>query len=205
MATLEAAIRDSSKKSVTHELRKEGKIPSVIYGKTVGNETVSVSAGEINKLFRSEGRNAVITLDVEGKKSYTVMAHELQYDHLKGSIQHIDFLEINLNETLDAVVPVELTHTEALKDSDAVLNHQLAELNVRALPNDLPSSIEIDVSKLAVGDSIRISDIAPESGYQILGDADDVIVSLSYGDSSSETETAAPEEAAPATDETPAE
>lgn len=182
MATLNATIRDEFKKSYAKKLRNEGKIPSVVYGKTVGNESVAVDAGAVSKLFRSEGRNAIINLDIEGKKKYTVMAHELQFDSIKGTVRHIDFLEINMNEEIDAVVPVVLQGAEAVEAGDVVLNHQLSELTVRALPNDLPSTIEVDVSKLAVGDAIRVSDLASgTSKYTILGDPEEVIVTLSYG------------------------
>lgn len=182
MATLNATIRGEFKKSYAKKLRNEGKIPSVVYGKTVGNESVAVDAGAVSKLFRSEGRNAIINLDIEGKKKYTVMAHELQFDSIKGTVRHIDFLEINMNEEIDAVVPVVLQGAEAVEAGDVVLNHQLSELTVRALPNDLPSTIEVDVSKLAVGDAIRVSDLASgTSKYTILGDPEEVIVTLSYG------------------------
>ncbi|WP_332238353.1 50S ribosomal protein L25 [Sporolactobacillus sp. KGMB 08714] len=188
MATLNAVVRDDSKKSIAKTLRKEGKIPSVVYGQTVGNESITVNAGEVDKLFHNEGRNAIITLNIDNKKKYTVMAHELQFNNLKGTIQHIDFLEINVNEELDAVVPVVLQGTEKVEELRAVVNHQLSELTVRALPKDLPSSIEIDVSELAVGESIRISDIKTENGYTILGDPEEVIVSVSYGGKNEEAE-----------------
>ncbi|BBN97358.1 50S ribosomal protein L25 [Sporolactobacillus terrae] len=191
MATLNAAIRNNYKKSYTKQLRKEGKVPSVVYGKTVGNEGLAVDAQAIDKLFRDEGRNAIINLAIEGKKKYTVMAHDLQFDPLKGNVRHIDFLEINMNEEIDAVVPVILKGVEQVESGDAVLNNQLSELTVRALPNKLPSAIEVDVTKLSVGDSIRISDLASTAkDYTILGDAEDAIVSLSYGSQ----EAAAPEE-----------
>ncbi|RYL88184.1 50S ribosomal protein L25 [Sporolactobacillus sp. THM7-4] len=206
MADLKAATRDDSKKSVTKKLRREGKIPSVIYGKTVGNESVSVNAGEVTKLFHNEGRNAVISLDVDGRKKYTVMAHEIQYNHLKGKIQHIDFLEINVNEEIDAVVPVVLQGSEKVEAEGNVVNHQLSELTIRALPNALPSNIEIDVSGLSVGDNIRISDLATNANYKILGDPGDVVVSVSHGGKdSAETEETPADEEAPATGENAAE
>ncbi|GAY77647.1 LSU ribosomal protein L25p [Sporolactobacillus inulinus] len=175
---------------IRKKLRKEGKVPSVVYGKTVGNEGLAVDAQAVDKLFRSEGRNAIINLAIEGKKKYTVMAHDLQFDLLKGNVRHIDFLEINMNEEIDAVVPVILKGAEQVETGDTVLNNQLSELTVRALPNNLPSAIEVDVTKLSIGDSIRISDLAAAAkDYTILGDAEDAIVSLSYGSQ----ETAAPE------------
>lgn len=205
MATLNAAIRDNLKKSAAKLLRKEGKIPSVVYGKTVGNESIAVSAGEVSKLFRSEGRNAIITLNIDDKKEYTVMAHELQFNNLKGTIQHIDFLEINMNEAIDAVVPVVLKGSETVEAGGAVVNHQLSELTVHALPKDLPGSIEIDVSKLAVGENIRVSDIASNADYKIIGDPEDVVVSVSYGGKDEVTEEAPAAESAPETAEQPAE
>ncbi|GGL64132.1 50S ribosomal protein L25 [Sporolactobacillus putidus] len=205
MATLNAVIRDHFKKSVAKTLRKEGQIPSVVYGKTVGNESIAVSAGEVDKLFRSEGRNAIITLNIGDKKKYTVMAHDLQFNNLKGTIQHIDFLEINMNEEIDAVVPVVLQGTEEVEGSGAVVNHQLNELTVRALPKDLPSSIEVDVSKLAVGENIRINDIDAKNGYTIIGDPEEVIVSVSYGGKNEEAEEPSAAEGAQASEEQPAE
>lgn len=207
MATLNAAIRDDSKKSIAKQLRREGKIPSVVYGKTTESESISVNAGEVSKLFRDEGRNAVITLNIADGKKYTVMAHDLQYNSLKGTIQHIDFLAINVNETIDAVVPVVLKGAEVVEVGDVVVNHQLSELTVRALPKDLPSAIEVDVSKMTVGDNVRISDIAPESGYKILGEPEDVVVSISYSGKNTEETEAAPATAAEtsSTEKTPAE
>lgn len=205
MATLNAAIRDDSKKSIAKKLRREGQIPSVVYGKTAANESIAVNAGEINKMFRDEGRNAIITLNIDDKKKYTVMAHELQFNNLKGTIQHIDFLQINMNEAIDAVVPVVLKGAEIVEVGEVVVNNQLSELTVNALPANLPNSIEIDVSKLTVGDSIRISDIAPEADYKILGDPEEVVVSVSYSGKSAEEEPAASEEEAAAKTDKPAE
>ncbi|RYL89825.1 50S ribosomal protein L25 [Sporolactobacillus sp. Y61] len=204
MATLDAAIRDDSKKSITKALRREGKIPSVVYGKTIDNESISVNASALNKLLRKEGRNAIITLNIADQKPCTVMAHELQFNYLKGSIQHVDFLEINVNETIEAVVPVVLKGTEAVEVGEVVVNHQITELPVRALPNDLPGAIEVDVSGLSVGDSIRISDIKPAGNYTIVGGPEKVVVSVSYsGKNANEEAEETPEEAAP--EENPAE
>ncbi|MFT8872655.1 MAG: 50S ribosomal protein L25 [Sporolactobacillus sp.] len=181
MARLAAVLRDSSKKSVIHSLRNAGKIPSVVYGKTVSSEPIAVDAAEVTKLLSQEGRNAVIALDVEGKKRYTVMVHDLQLDPIKGTIRHADFLAVNLNETLDAVVPVELVNREVVESGEVVLNHQTAELTVRALPNNLPATITVDVSGLKAGESIRVSDITPDGDYEIVSDPEETIVSLTYG------------------------
>ncbi|MCL1632465.1 50S ribosomal protein L25 [Sporolactobacillus sp. CPB3-1] len=197
MATINATIRREFKKSYAKQLRKEGKIPSVVYGKTVGNQSVAVEASAVNKLLNSEGRNAIINLDIEGEKKYTVMAHELQYDPIKGTVRHIDFLEINLNEDIDAVVPVVLKNAEQVETGDVVLNHQISELTVRALPNNLPSAIEVDVASLKVGEAIRVSDLATNNTeYKILGEPEDVIVTLSYGAKEAETTEEAADNAA---------
>jgi ribosomal protein L25, Ctc-form len=204
LATLNAAIRDDSKKSIARQLRLKGEIPAVVYGKSVEkNESITVNAAEVGKAFRKEGRNAIITLNLSDDKKYTVMAHELQYNNLKGTIQHIDFLAININEAIDAVVPVELKGTEAVEIGEVVVNNQLSELTIRALPKNLPASIEFDVSGLHVGDSVRISDIKPTGDYKILGDPEDVVVSVSYSSKVAEAAPAAAEtDAAAAAPET---
>ncbi|WP_010632673.1 50S ribosomal protein L25 [Sporolactobacillus vineae] len=209
MATLNAAIRDDSKKSIAKQLRREGQIPAVVYGKGVEeNESIAVNAGEVSKAFRKEGRNAIITLNLSDDKKYTVMAHELQFNNLKGTIQHIDFLAINVNEAIDAVVPVELKGTETVEVGEVVVNNQLSELTVRSLPKNLPAAIELDVSGLHVGDSIRISEIKPAGDYTILGEPEDVVVSVSYSSKVADTtpETEATNQAEPAApEEKPAE
>lgn len=210
LATLNAAIRDDSKKSIAKQLRLKGQIPAVVYGKGVEeNESIAVNAGEVSKAFRKEGRNAIISLNLSDDKKYTVMAHELQFNPLKGTIQHIDFLAIDVNEAIDAVVPVELKGTEKVEIGEVVVNNQLSELTVHALPKNLPTSIAIDVSGLHVGDSIRISDVKPAGDYTLLGDPEDVVVSVSYGSKVADTATAAPAadtaEPAAAPEEKPAE
>lgn len=202
MAVIHAAIRNNLKKSATKTLRAEGRIPSVVYGKKIGNEPISVESREIGRLFRREGRNALITLDINDKQKCTVMAHEVQFNHLKGSIQHIDFLEVDVNQEMEAVVPVTVKGIEQAEQGGAVVNHQLSELAVRALPNAIPNAIEVDVSGLSVGDNIRIGDIPAGEGYTLVGNPEEVVVSVSYADRSSDTET---EEEAPAEEETPAE
>jgi large subunit ribosomal protein L25 len=209
LATLNAAIRDDSKKSIAKHLRLGGQIPAVVYGKGVEkNESIAVNAGEVSRAFRKEGRNAIITLNLSNDKKYTVMAHELQFNNLKGTIQHIDFLAINVNEAIDAVVPVELKGIEKVEIGEVVVNKQLSELTVRSLPKNLPSAIELDVSGLHVGDSMRISDIKPAGDYTVLGEPEDVVASVSYSSkvagTTAETEAAGQAEAA-APEEKPAE
>ncbi|TCP22545.1 LSU ribosomal protein L25P [Scopulibacillus darangshiensis] len=178
MVQLNAKNRQHLRKSMTKKLRNEGRIPAVVYGKNVGNQNVSVEEGEMIRLFRSDGRNAVIQMKVENNKPYSVMAHDIQFDRLKDEIVHIDFLEIDMKTEIDAVVPVVLTGESAGEKEGGVVQHQFNELNVRSLPANIPSNIEVDVSALNIGDSLKVRDLKANADYEILDDEDEVIVSV---------------------------
>lgn len=179
LAELKTINREHTKKSMIKKLRSEGKIPAVVYGKNVGNESISVEEGDVMRLFKADGRNAVMQMKLGNNKGFSVMAHDIQFDRLKGDIIHIDFLEIDMKSELDAVVPVVLTGESAGEKEGGVVQHTLNEVNVRALPANIPSTIEVDVSALNVGDSLKIGDIKSAGGdYTVLDDEDDVVVSV---------------------------
>jgi large subunit ribosomal protein L25 len=174
---LTAQERDTSKASITRSLRKSGKIPAVFYGKTATNQPVSVDEREMVRIFHEVGRNGVIQLQVNDK-TYSVMTHDIQYDSLKREFIHLDFLEVDMASKMDVAVPIHFVGEALGAKHGAIVQHHLNELNIRALPNDIPSSIEMDVSELDVGDVLKVKDIKHGSTQEILNDDDDVVVSI---------------------------
>lgn len=179
---LKATLRDATKKSVRKQLRKEGKVPAIVYGKTVGNQAVAVDKGDLIRVFNQAGKNEVIQLDIEGESKPSVMAHAFQTDPIKHQMIHIDFKEINMNEKVDVTVPLHILGEEAIEKKDGVVQQNVNELNVRALPGDIPSFIELDVAELQVGDSLHVSDLKSGLGntYEVLNHDEDVLVTINH-------------------------
>jgi large subunit ribosomal protein L25 len=179
---LKALLRDATKKSVRKQLRKQGKIPAIVYGKTVGNLTIAVDKGDLIRVFNNAGKNEVIQLDIEGKNKTSVMAHAFQVDPINRQMIHIDFKEINMNETVDVSVPIHILGEEAIEKRDGVVQQNVNELQIRALPGDIPSFIELDVTELQIGDSLRVSDLKSGLGntYEVLNHDDEVLVTINH-------------------------
>ncbi|SEB20072.1 large subunit ribosomal protein L25 [Thalassobacillus cyri] len=175
---LKANQRTDLKQSTSRELRQEGNVPAVVYGKDKEPITVSVNSIELLKTVRDEGRNAIISLDVEGNKTVDVMLHEYQVDPLKDELIHADFYIVDMEQEMDVEVPVRLDGESVGSKEGGVLQQPLYHLQVRAKPNNIPEEITVDVSELEVGDSIMVSDLKQGRNYEILDDENQTIVSV---------------------------
>ncbi|ELK48347.1 50S ribosomal protein L25/general stress protein Ctc [Halobacillus sp. ACCC02827] len=176
--TLKANQRKDLKQSATRELRLNGNVPSVVYGKEKEPITVAVNSIELLKTVRDEGKNAIISLDIDGKDKVDVMLHEYQVDPLKDQLIHADFYIVNMSEEMDVEVPVRLEGEAAGAREGGVVQQPLYELAVRAKPADIPEEIVVDVSELNIGDSVMVSDLKESRGYEITEDDNTTIVSV---------------------------
>ncbi|MFG6121011.1 MULTISPECIES: 50S ribosomal protein L25/general stress protein Ctc [Thalassobacillus] len=175
---LKANQRKDTKQSTNRGLREEGNVPAVVYGKEKDPITVSVNSIELLKTVRDEGRNAIISLDVEGGKTVDVMLHEYQIDPLKDELIHADFYIVDMAQEMDVEVPVRLDGEAIGSKEGGVLQQPLYHLQVRAKPNNIPEEITVDVSELNVGDSLMVSDLKQGRNYEILDDENQTIVSV---------------------------
>ena len=173
---LDVKVRDNFKRSTTRRLREEGNVPGVFYG---NGESKPLYLDRVNfiKSIRDNGINAVINLKIDNKK-HSAMVQELQIDHLKDLLIHVDFREINLNEETDADVPVHLVGEAAGAKEGGVLQHFLHDITVRALPADIPSEIEVNIEELNISDAFTVADIIENTSYNIMNDPEEVVVSL---------------------------
>ncbi|WP_406945252.1 50S ribosomal protein L25/general stress protein Ctc [Halobacillus sp. SY10] len=176
--TLKANQRQNLKQSVTRELRLEGNIPSVVYGKDKEPITVAVNSIELLKTVRDEGKNAIISLDIDGKDTVDVMLHEYQVDPLKDELIHADFYVVNMSEEMDVEVPVHLEGEATGSKEGGVVQQPLYDLAVRAKPRDIPEEIVVDISELNIGDSIMVGDLKESRNYEITEDENTTIVSV---------------------------
>ncbi|WP_431802054.1 50S ribosomal protein L25/general stress protein Ctc [Halobacillus andaensis] len=176
--TLKANQRKELKQSVTRELRNGGNVPGVVYGKDKEPVNVSVNSLELLKTVRDEGKNAIISLDIDEGSTVNVMLHEYQIDPLKDELIHADFYIVNMSEEMDVEVPVHLDGEAAGAKEGGVVQQPLYDLSIRAKPGDIPDEILVDISELNIGDSIMVSDLKASRKYEITEDENTTIVSV---------------------------
>jgi large subunit ribosomal protein L25 len=176
-------------------LRREGLVPGVLYGGT-GEPTHFAVDGRIlrNTLARS---GAILQVSVDGDADTPVLVKDVQRHPVRGEAVHVDFLRVNMNETIHTTVVVDLVHSESAPGivQGGVLSQETREVNIEALPGDIPETLEHDVSAMEIGDTLTLSAIALPEGVVLLDDVEMVIASvmpptLEPVDDEIETETA---------------
>lgn len=176
---VDALPRSDRGKNEVRRLRRAGQLPAVVYGGSAEPVALSVDPRVVHKILHSEqGQNAVFTLQIKGQGKTSAMIRDWQAEPLKGSLLHVDFLRIAMDELLRVKVPVE-TRGEAVgvKQQGGILEFVQREVEVECLPVDIPDSFEIDVAELAIGHSFRVGDLRVDNRkLRILTEADRVIV-----------------------------
>lgn len=159
------------------KLRREGKLPGNVYGEDFASQSVSVDRIEFVKVYRHAKETGVITLQLAGK-DIPVLIQNTQKHPLSGNILHVDFRKVNLKKKIEASVPFTFVgESEAATKKGGDLITQTTHVTVEALPDDLPESIEIDLSKLVeVGDEIKVGDLPKVATYEITDEPEKVIV-----------------------------
>lgn len=175
--TLQATERELGKDSFLTQNRNEGNIPAIIYGKDIENKPVYVCEADFVKMIRDVGKNGVFSLDVNGKK-INVMLSEYQLDPVKKNIVHLDFLAVDMTQEVQSVVRIDLIGEAAGVKDGGVMQQPLKEVKVTATPLEMPQVIEVDVTNLQVGETIRIGDIKGNRSYEINHEDEETIVSI---------------------------
>ncbi|MCK9187478.1 MAG: 50S ribosomal protein L25 [Candidatus Colwellbacteria bacterium] len=178
MPNLNAEIRELSAKPAV--LRESGFIPAEIYGKEAKNIHISLPIKEFLKVFKEAGENTIINLKA-GDNTHSVLVHDYQVDPVTRDFLSVDFLEVKMDEKITAPIPLSfIGESPAVEEQDAVLIKSMDEIEVEALPANLPHEIEIDISVLKELDqSIYVRDISVSGDYEIVTDADNVIATAS--------------------------
>jgi large subunit ribosomal protein L25 len=161
-------------------LRKAGKIPAVFYGPKEESTSISVDEKEFIRVFKSAGESSIITLEGVGE-SKDALIHDVSRDPVSGEIQHIDFYIIEKGKKITVDVPLLFTgEAPAVKNLGGTLIKVMHEVEVEAMPKELPHEIIVDVSSLETFDSqITINDIRVPAGVTILDSGDEVVAAIS--------------------------
>ncbi len=196
---LPAKLREKKGKEYAKKLRKKGWVPAIMYGKGEVNTPLEVEAHAFETFFRkSHGENVIVTLKIEGKKDAKVIVKDVQRDPVFGKLQHIDFQIIHEGEKIVATVPIILKGTPKGVKEGGVLEQNLKEVQVKAVPANLPPHIEFNVESLDIGDMIKVGDIKLE-GVEIFEDPEEIICMVHHG--RKEEEIAPQEEAGEASEQ----
>ncbi|MBY7141608.1 50S ribosomal protein L25/general stress protein Ctc [Virgibacillus sp. NKC19-3] len=199
MARLQAKKRDDLTKSATKEIRNNDRVPAVVYGKGKDPKSISVNSIELVKTVRDEGRNTIISLDIENDndKAVDVMLHDYQMDPLKDDLLHADFYIVNMEQEMDVEVALRLEGEAQGSKDGGVLQQPLYELQVRAKPRDIPEEITVNIESMGVGDSITIADLPKAAKYEFLEDEDTTIATILTPDTLDDIEESSDENAEP--------
>jgi large subunit ribosomal protein L25 len=200
--TLAAQAGRPTGSGACNRLRAAGRIPAVVYGHGMDPLAISVEGRDLRSALTTEsGLNALLSLDVDGT-SHLTLAREIQRHPVRHSVTHVDFQIVRRDEIVSAEVPVTLTgEAQQVAMNQGVIEQPLISLTVQAVPDRIPNSIEVDISALAIGDTIRVADLPLPDGVTTDVDGDEAVV-IAQG-SALAAQLAADEELAPAPDEAP--
>ena len=178
---MEKVVIEASKREVigkqVRALRREGKLPGVIYGHNFTSQAISMDLREASRSLSSVSSSAIVTIMLDGTE-HSVLVREKQRDFIRGTLKHVDFQVVSLTEKLRTKVGINLVGVSpAVKDYNGIVVTNLDELEVESLPQYLPEQIVIDISKLVhIGDGILVSDVVLDPNVQILDHPDEMIV-----------------------------
>jgi large subunit ribosomal protein L25 len=177
--SIQSEIRSGVGKGVARQLRREGRIPAVLY-RAGTSVPISLNPKEISKCLRAaSGKNTLITLQMEAGDPRVAILREFQRDPLTGSILHADLFEISMDAPIEVKVPVFIVGSVPMGVKDGgLLQHYARELIVRCLPALIPDRIEIDASTLGIRQSIHAKEISLEAGVAMVTDGDRVVVTV---------------------------
>jgi len=180
-ATLNATTRTDFGTRISRRLRREGKVPGVVYSD--GNEAISfqVESREA-RVILAEG-HALFDLQIEGSDAVPVVIKEQQHHPVRGDLQHLDLQQVDLNQAIQAEVAVELTGDDVSPGvkQGGVLEHVTREVTVEALPTAIPDSITLDVSEMEINDTLTLEDLTAPEGVALIAEdpAEVTLVTLS--------------------------
>ena len=172
-----AEVRSSYGKNAARQLRMRGRIPAVLYGQQEAALSLTVDPKDLLTILHSAaGHNTILSLDVKDQGKSSVILKEWQFDPIKETLLHADFLRIAMDTTLQVSVPVlPVGVAKGVKDQGGIFEFVLRQLEVECLPADIPEHITADISELEIGSNLRVADLRVDSKLKVLSDLDLVV------------------------------
>jgi large subunit ribosomal protein L25 len=172
---LSISSREVSNSRSTRRLRRQGQVPGVLYGGDDDAMPFAVDERELRHALAARG--AVVELELGGEATPAVLK-DAQRHPVRGHTMHVDFLRVNLNVAIHSVVALELVGGDDAPGTieGGVLEHVTREVNIEALPNDIPERLQVDVSSMQINDTLTLSAVTAPDGVTILDDLDETVV-----------------------------
>ena len=176
---LEAQPRTPGTKNDARRVRKQGKVPAVVYGAGKDAMPISVDPRQVSRILHSAtGHNTVFDLALDGERAKAMIV-DWQYEPIKGSLLHIDVKRIAMDQKLKVNVPIELVGEPAgVKQQGGILEQIAREVELECLPGDIPNAIELSVSELVFGMVLRVSDLPKNEKVKFLSDPDQPVAHI---------------------------
>jgi len=181
MVEMENVVLNATQRTVTgkkvKQLRRQGKLPAVMYGSDYKAIPVTLDLRETTRSLQSLTQSTIVTIDLDGEQN-SALVQEKQVDFIRGTILHIDFRIVSMTEKIRTSVPVQLEgEAPAVKDFSGIVVTNLNEIQVECLPSDLPEQFVLDISNLSeIGSSILVKDVVSSDKIQVFADPDTVVV-----------------------------
>ncbi len=190
---LQAALREESGKGPAHRLRAQGRVPAVVYSHGKQGVCLSLAYGDLASIIHHTG---LVSIKVDKKrKPITAIIKDYQWDVLRGHLMHVDFQEVLADEVITVAVPLHQHGTPAGESHGGIIDQQLHELEIRCPANQMPESIEVDISGLDLEAAITAGDIPLPDSVELVSEAEEVVFSMYLPREAEEAE--AEEEALP--------
>jgi large subunit ribosomal protein L25 len=175
---LEVRKRERRGSADARRLRKQGLIPGVLYGRGNPAQAIYVPERELRRVLTGPGGlHAILDVVLDGDgKAHASILKDYQQDPLRGHISHVDFHEVRLDRPIHASVTVQLVGEPVGAKEGGVLSQVQREINVEALPMEIPEHLELDVSGMAIGDTLRVADLPAREGVTYLDDPEETVL-----------------------------
>jgi large subunit ribosomal protein L25 len=181
--TLEVTRREVTGKEVAKKLRRDGKVPAVVYGGHRDPVAIAVDRKAVSELIQKSehGIRSIFLLKMaDSDQQRHAMIKELTIDPISRKMKHIDFVRVVMDEVVRVTIPVHVTGTAIGVKEGGLLDFQVRDLHVECLPNAIPDSIDVDVTALAHHDYLRIKDLTLPEGVKVLDDPERVVVGVTH-------------------------
>jgi large subunit ribosomal protein L25 len=205
---IKAERREEAGKGPARRARAAGRVPAILYGGGMDPVAISVDRRELALAYHSDsGTNTLLDIEVDGGRTLA-LTRDLQRDPVRGTLLHADFIKIERDVRIEVEVPLHLVGESPGVSEGGVLEAPLHALAISVLPGDVPEAVDVDISSLAIGDSLKVADIAVSDKYEVLSDPDNTVAMVAQPISEEELEAmeaavaeVGPEEVEPAAEE----
>jgi len=176
--TITAKKRESAGKGVARKLRASGRIPGVFYGKGREPIPIDLDATQFEQILRHlESESIIVNLDIDGNASKALL-REVQYGPIRDKLLHADFYQVAMDQEINISVPIHFEGVSTgVKNDGCIMQTVMRELEISCLPDRIPQSVDIDVSEMAIGDSVHVRDLDLK-GIKVISDHNRTIVTI---------------------------